>query len=42
MASNYNRFGRPPVVFAGGGKHREVVRREAAEDVLRNDVTDAG
>lgn len=41
MASNYNRFGRPAVVFAGAGKHREVVRREQPEDVLRNDVTDA-
>jgi diaminopimelate decarboxylase len=40
MASNYNRFGRPPVVFAGDGKHRAVVRRERSEDVLRNDVTD--
>jgi diaminopimelate decarboxylase len=38
MASNYNRFGRPSVVFAGGGKHHEVVRRERSEDVLRNDV----
>lgn len=42
MASNYNRFGRPPVVFAGAGKHHEVVRRETPEDVLRNDVIDAG
>jgi diaminopimelate decarboxylase len=38
MASNYNRFGRPAVAFAGGGVHRLVVRREAAADVLRNDV----
>jgi diaminopimelate decarboxylase len=41
MASNYNRFGRPAVAFAGGGAHRLVVRREDAEDVLRNDVVDA-
>jgi diaminopimelate decarboxylase len=41
MASNYNRFGRPPIVFAGGGKHHQVVRRERPEDVLRNDVLDA-
>jgi diaminopimelate decarboxylase len=40
MASNYNRFGRPAVVFAGKGSHRLVVRRESAEDVLRNDVAD--
>jgi diaminopimelate decarboxylase len=39
MASNYNRFPRPPVVFVGDGKHRAVVRRERSEDVLRNDVT---
>jgi diaminopimelate decarboxylase len=42
MASNYNRFGRPAVAFAGSGAHRLVVRRETAEDVLRNDVIDAG
>jgi diaminopimelate decarboxylase len=41
MASNYNRFGRPAVVFAGGGRHRLVVRREEPADVLRNDVVDA-
>jgi len=40
MASNYNRFGRPAVAFAGGGCHRLVVRRESAADVLRNDVVD--
>ena len=40
MASNYNRFGRPAVVFAGNGEHRLVVRRESSEDVLRNDVVD--
>jgi diaminopimelate decarboxylase len=38
MASNYNRFPRPAVVFAGDGMHRLAVRREADEDVLRNDV----
>jgi diaminopimelate decarboxylase len=42
MASNYNRFGRPAIAFAGGGKHRLVVRRESPDDVLRNDVVDAG
>jgi diaminopimelate decarboxylase len=41
MASNYNRFGRPAVAFVGAGAHRLVVRRETAEDVLRNDVVDA-
>jgi diaminopimelate decarboxylase len=38
MASNYNRFGRPAVAFAGGGTHRLVVRRESPAEVLRNDV----
>ncbi len=41
MASNYNRFARPAVVFAGAGTHRLAVRRETAADVLRNDVDDA-
>ena len=40
MASNYNRFPKPAVVFAGGGSHRLVARRETAQDVLRNDVDD--
>jgi diaminopimelate decarboxylase len=35
MASNYNRVGRPPVVFARGGTARVVVRRESVEDLLR-------
>ncbi len=38
MASNYNRFGRPPVVFVRDGHHRRVVRRESAEDVMRLDI----
>jgi diaminopimelate decarboxylase len=43
MASNYNRFARPAVVFAGGGTHRLVVRRESLEDLVRNDLdADAG
>ncbi|HKH87219.1 MAG TPA: diaminopimelate decarboxylase [Acidimicrobiales bacterium] len=37
MASNYNRVGRPPVVFVGGGSARVVVRRESIEDLLRLD-----
>ena len=41
MASNYNRFTKPAVAFAGGGEHRLVVRRELDADVLRNDVDDA-
>jgi len=38
MASNYNRFGRPPVVFVRDGNHRRVVRGERADDVLRLDL----
>jgi diaminopimelate decarboxylase len=38
MASNYNRFGRPPVVFVANGSHRRAVRGERPEDVLRNDL----
>jgi diaminopimelate decarboxylase len=38
MASNYNRFGRPPVVFVTDGSHRRVVRGEHPEDVVRNDL----
>jgi diaminopimelate decarboxylase len=38
MASNYNRFGRPPVVFVREGHHRRVVRGESAEDVARLDL----
>jgi len=38
MASNYNRFGRPPVVFVRDGSHRRVIRGERADDVLRNDL----
>jgi len=35
MASNYNRLGRPPVLFVAGGRARVVVRREQVEDLLR-------
>jgi diaminopimelate decarboxylase len=35
MASNYNKLGRPPVVFVRAGKARVVVRRESIEDLLR-------
>jgi len=41
MASNYNRFAKPAVAFAGGGMHRLVVRRQIEDDVLRDDVRDA-
>ncbi|HTW97349.1 MAG TPA: diaminopimelate decarboxylase [Acidimicrobiales bacterium] len=35
MASNYNRLGRPEVVFVSGGEARVVIRRERIEDLLR-------
>jgi diaminopimelate decarboxylase len=38
MASNYNRFGRPPVVFVRDGNHRRVVRGESSDDVVRLDL----
>jgi diaminopimelate decarboxylase len=38
MASNYNRFGRPPIAEVGSGSHRLLARRESVEDVIRNDV----
>ncbi len=38
MASNYNRFPRPAVVLAGGGRARVVVERETYDDLIRKDV----
>jgi diaminopimelate decarboxylase len=38
MASYYNRFSRPALIFAGQGEHRLVARRETAEELLRYDV----
>jgi diaminopimelate decarboxylase len=38
MGSNYNKVPRPAVVFVADGEAREVVRREALDDLLRNDV----
>jgi diaminopimelate decarboxylase len=38
MASNYNRFPRLAVAFAGGGQHRAVVRRESDDELLRCDL----
>jgi diaminopimelate decarboxylase len=38
MASNYNRFPRPAVVLAGGGRARVVVERETYDDIIRKDV----
>ena len=38
MASNYNRFPRPAVVFVRDGRARLVVRRETLDDVLSHDL----
>jgi diaminopimelate decarboxylase len=38
MASYYNRFSRPALVFSGSGEHRLVARRELPEDLIRYDV----
>jgi diaminopimelate decarboxylase len=38
MASNYNRFGKPAVVFVQNGHHRRVIRAETPDEVLRNDL----
>ncbi|MBP5273971.1 MAG: diaminopimelate decarboxylase, partial [Abditibacteriota bacterium] len=38
MASNYNRFPRPAVVFVSGGKPRLVYRRETPEDLVKCDL----
>jgi diaminopimelate decarboxylase len=38
MASNYNKVGRPPVVFVKDGDARVVVRRETYDDLLRLDA----
>ena len=38
MASNYNRFCRPPVVMLRGGESSLAVRRETVEDVLERDL----
>jgi diaminopimelate decarboxylase len=38
MASNYNKVGRPPVVFLRDGRAREVVERETDEMLVSRDV----
>jgi diaminopimelate decarboxylase len=38
MASNYNRLGRPAVVFVANGEARLVVRRETIDDLVRLDA----
>lgn len=38
MSSNYNRVGKPAVVFVNNGEARIAVKRETLDDVIRNDV----
>jgi len=38
MASNYNRLGRPAVVFAAEGHARQIIRRETYEDQYRLEI----
>lgn len=40
MASNYNRVGRPPVLWVEGGQVSLLARREEADDLLRLDQAD--
>lgn len=39
MASNYNRFKRPAVVFVERGHDQLVIKRETNEDLVKNDVS---
>lgn len=41
MASNYNRFARPAVVWVREGKATLVVRRESFSDLVKNDIIPA-
>lgn len=38
MASNYNRVGKPAVVFVKDGGSKVVVKRETLDDIIRNDI----
>ena len=40
MASNYNRLGRPPVVFVKGDNARQVLRRETYDDMYALEADD--
>jgi diaminopimelate decarboxylase len=37
MASNYNRYPRPPIVFVRDGRSRVVVAGETIDDLLAHD-----
>jgi diaminopimelate decarboxylase len=38
MASNYNRFPRPPVIAVSAGRAQAWTRRETVTDLLRDDL----
>lgn len=39
MASHYNRFAKPAVVFVENGSDKLVVKRETNEDIVKNDLS---
>ena len=39
MASNYNRFAKPAVVFVENKKSQLVIKRETNEDIIKNDLS---
>lgn len=41
MASNYNRYPRPPIVCVSGGRARVIVKGETIDDLLARDVPPA-
>jgi diaminopimelate decarboxylase len=38
MASNYNRLGRPAVVFVADGRARLIIKRESYSDQLKLEI----
>ncbi|WP_109523927.1 MULTISPECIES: diaminopimelate decarboxylase [Nocardia] len=40
LASTYNSVGRPPIIAVGGGRCRELLRRETIDDLSRRDIGD--
>ena len=38
MASNYNRIPRPPIVAVRGSEKKLIVKREAYDDLIKNDI----
>lgn len=38
MSSNYNRIGRPEIIFVKDGESKTIVKRETYDDLIRNDI----